>query len=143
MAVVGSSALLLLLLASPALGSRCNGEATPGPRNELPIDEAPPAFVKQVPNGKLYTIGQHGDKKDLVHLWGSPYENGYAMGQLLKEKMIKFIPEVYHYTEGQIIANLGNQTWCNMHALRCFGLREVMKLGLTAALDLSYERTAP
>jgi len=104
--------LPLTLLIVPALGSRCNGEATPGPRNAHPIDEAPPVFVKSVTNGKLYTIGQGGDVKDLVHVWGSPYENGYAMGELLRSKVRRFIPEVYTYTESQLVSNVGNATWC-------------------------------
>ena len=131
-----------LCLAS-AGASRCNGEATPGPPNTHPIDDAPPRLVKAAPNGKLYAIGQGGDAKDLLHLWGSPYENGVAMGTLLGPKIDRFIPEVYRYMETQVIPNLGNETWCEQRRLHCAGLRQALKLGLTAALNLSFHATAP
>jgi isopenicillin-N N-acyltransferase like protein len=134
--------LVVAAVLAPANSARCNGQATPGPRNTLPIDEAPPVFVKSVPNGKLFTVGQGDDKKDLLHLYGTPYENGFAMGTLLGPKFPSFVAEVYRYVEAQVISNLGNATWCTAHILECAGLREVMKLGLSAALELSYRRTA-
>ena len=131
----------LLLLLRPTGASRCQGSSSPGPRNVHPIDLAEPVFVKSVNNGKLFTVGQGDDKKDLLHLWGTPYENGFAAGQLLGDKFHDFIKDVYTYTEGQIVANANNQTWCDEHRVACPALREVLKLGLTAALDLSYART--
>ena len=133
----------LVLLTDAALASRCNGHSPPGPRNLHPIDDAKPVFVKQVINGKLYTVGQGDDKRDLVHVWGTPYENGLAMGQLLGPKVVKFIRDTYVYTEGQVVANLANVTWCAAHRLQCVALRGVMKAGLSAALDLSYRVTEP
>lgn len=132
-----------LWLTAPSDAADCNGQAVPGPRNTLPIDTAPPVFVKQVKNGKLYTVGQGDDKKQLIHVWGTPYDNGMAMGQLLGPKFAQFIREIYTYTESQIVSNLGNATWCGQHPIQCTVFREVMKLGITAALDLSYRRTAP
>eukprot|EP01050_Picozoa_sp_SAG11_P040337 SAG11_NODE_17482_length_517_cov_1.124402_1_plen_75_part_10 len=69
---------VLLLTLTMAEAADCNGAATPGPRNLQPIDEAPPVFVRAVSHGKLYTVGQGDDKKDLLHLWGTPYDNGMA-----------------------------------------------------------------
>jgi len=135
--------VLLGVCARTAESSRCNGDATPGPRNLNPVDTAAPVFVRHVQHGKLYTVGQGDDKRDLVHLWGTAYQNGYAMGSLLGEKVPRFIGEVYTYMEGQIIANLANETWCAEHVLECRDLRVAMKMGLGVALDLSYERTAP
>jgi isopenicillin-N N-acyltransferase like protein len=134
---------LLLTLLSTAEGAGCNGISTPGPRNLHPIDETPPVFVREVPNGKLYTVGLGDDKKDLLHLWGTPYQNGMAMGKLLGPKLTSFFNEVYQYTEGQIITNLANVTWCHEHPVRCHGLRDVMHMGLQVALNLSYYQTAP
>lgn len=74
--------------------AECNGAATPGPRNVHPIDEAAPVFVKAVPHGKLYRVGQGDDEKDLLHLWGTPYDNGMAMGTLLGPKLVSFFNEV-------------------------------------------------
>ena len=44
--------VVLLLAARRAESSRCNGDATPGPRNLNPIDTAAPVLVKQVRHGK-------------------------------------------------------------------------------------------
>ena len=85
----------LAALVPLAAGARCNGDAKPGPRNLLPIDDAPPKFVKQVKNGKLYTVGQGDDTRSLIHLWGTPYDNGMAMGQLLGPALHDFINGVY------------------------------------------------
>ena len=87
--------LSTLALLAPARASRCNGEATPGPRNLLPIDAAPPVLVASVPNGKLFRVGQGDDAKDLVHVWGAPRERGLAMGQLQRAKIVAFLPAVY------------------------------------------------
>jgi isopenicillin-N N-acyltransferase-like protein len=124
---------LLCSCAAAVLGAECNGHSTPGGRNLIPIDSAPPRFVRAVPNGKLFTIGTGDDTKTLIHLWGSPYENGVAMGTLLGPKMPAFIKEVYQYTETQIVAQAANNTF----------LAEVVKMGLTVALNLSYYQTAP
>jgi hypothetical protein len=135
--------LALALLVSASSAAECNGAATPGPRNTHPIDDAAPVYKRSVKNGKLYTVGHGDDTKDLLHVWGTPYENGMAMGTMLGPKLISFVREVYTYTEGQVISNLGNETWCNAHAVRCHGLREVMHMGLEVALNLSYHQTAP
>ena len=135
--------LALSLLLAPARASRCNGDAQPGAPNLHPIDTAPPVFVRAVPNGKLYSVGPAGDVKDLVHVWGTPYENGYAMGQLLAHKLKKFLPEVTLYFESQFVPKLANDTWCHEHRFRCGALKEVLQDGLTAALNLSYHMTAP
>ena len=121
--------------------SRCNGASLPGPRNTHPIDTSSPVFLRAVPNGKLYSVGPPGDERDLIHLWGTPYENGVATGQLLGAKFNRFVAEVYEYTEAQLISNLANATWCAAHALECKGLRAITKGGLSAALDLSYDVT--
>eukprot|EP00966_Prymnesium_polylepis_P121123 2799199-Prymnesium_polylepis.1 len=43
----------------------------------------------------LHRVGQGNDKKDLIHVWGSPYENGYAMGELLGSKLVTCVNSVY------------------------------------------------
>lgn len=86
----------LAALAVSANSADCNGAAPPGPRNTHPIDDAAPVFVRSVANGKLYSVGQGDDKRDLLHLYGSPYENGMAMGMLLGPKVVSFFNEVYH-----------------------------------------------
>ena len=136
-------ASLFVLFMHGAGAAECNGHATPGPRNTLPIDTAKPEFVRAVPNGKLFTAGPEGDRKDVVHLWGSPYENGAAMGALLGPKIQRFFAEVYKHVEEGFVKELANATWCEAHAIRCEAVRAITKMGLRTALDLSYRRTAP
>ena len=46
--------------------------------NLNPIIDQAPKFVKQIQNGKLYTVGSGDEQIYIVHLWGSPYEMGYV-----------------------------------------------------------------
>ena len=123
--------LLLACLIGTALGAECNGESTPGPPNNLPIDTAAPVFVASTANGKHYTVGSGDDQVDVVHVYGSPYDWGFAHGTLMKSKLVNFFPEVQKYMETQVIAKAQNNTF----------LAWVAKVGLDAALDLSYDVT--
>jgi len=122
---------LLCGLAGVAQGARCNGQSTPGPPNENPIDDSAPVFVASVPNGKHYTVGGGEDMLDLIHVWGSPYDWGFAHGSLLKEKVNRFLTEAYTYMEEQVVAKAANNTI----------LAWIAKVGLDAALDLSFDVT--
>ena len=59
------------------------------------------------------------------------------MGTLLGSRLVTFMKSVYVYTEGQIISNLGNETWCDAHRFECGALRDVMHMGLEVALNLN------
>lgn len=54
---------------------------------------------------------------------------GFAHGQLMKERLLKFFPEVYAYMETQVSSKNGTFT------------KLVEKFGLETALDLSYDAT--
>lgn len=86
-------------------------------------------LVRTVPNGKLYALGD--DDVSLVHVWGEPYDWGLAHGTLLKEELNKFFPDVMKYLEVQLIEKAANNS----------ALAWIAKVGLDAALDLSYEAT--
>ena len=122
---------LLTTMASQALAAECNGQSTPGPPNLEAVIDEPPVFVRQVANGKLYTVGTGDDIMDVMHVWGTPFEQGQAQGLLNKEKLESFITKVYTYMEDQIIAKAANNTF----------LAWVAKTGLSVALDASYEQT--
>jgi len=109
----------------------CNGHSTPGPQNLNPIDTSTPRFVKQVPNGKLYVAGTGENEFDLIHLWGTPYQMGLAQAGLVGDKMTRFIKETYSYVEQEIVKAAANNTQ----------LAEIVKMGITVALNLSYEQT--
>ena len=82
--------------------ARCSGDSPPGPPNLHPIDTSAPKLNKTVANGKLYTVGSGEDAVDLLHLYGTPYEQGFAHGTLLKEKLLAFYPQVETYLAEQI-----------------------------------------
>jgi hypothetical protein len=115
----------------PRWGAGCNGVSTPGPENTHPIQTAPPTFVRKVENGSLWTVSQGDQTVDVLHLYGRPYDWGYAHGTLMKEKLSHFYPEVYAYVAEQINAAAANNTF----------LQWVLDVGINAALDLSFERT--
>ncbi len=66
-------------------------------------------FVREVPNGKLYMGGAENNTFYIVHLWGrcednilvtlanfiSPYELGYAQGQLLSVVELRYVANLY------------------------------------------------
>jgi len=68
-----------------------------------PIGTEAPTFVASVPNGTLYTIGPAGPSQiSIVHVWGSPYQMGYAHGLLMKDKCQDLINSVWTYLEEQV-----------------------------------------
>ena len=95
-------ATILVAYLSVGLAARCEGESKPGPPNMKPIDKHPPVLKETVKHGKLFIVGNGEDAVDLLHLYGSPYEMGYAHGTLLKEKLLSFYPKVETYLAEQI-----------------------------------------
>jgi len=81
-----------------------------GPTNDFPIFEGNEnmRFVRQIQNGKLYqvTVPNSGQGTNssfwVIHVWGSPYEMGYAQGTLLKEELPSFINTVWEFLRSEI-----------------------------------------
>lgn len=71
--------------------------------NLNPIIDNEPVFVRQVKNAKLYTVGSGDDEIYIVHLWGTPYEMGYAHGMLIKERLTGLVDTFWDYMETQIV----------------------------------------
>jgi len=109
-------------------------DACPNKPNLNPIIIYEPTFVKQIKNAKLYTTGTAGvNKVNIVHLWGSPYEMGYAYGQILKDEINSTMNGFYVHIQQQAEAYLKDlpkpvQDW-------------IINLGLDVALGLTYEWT--
>jgi hypothetical protein len=68
----------LLAAAVTALDPSCVA-----PNNTIPVWTADPVFIRSVPNGKLYQAGTGNDTFNVLHVYGTPYQQGYAQGQLL------------------------------------------------------------
>lgn len=91
---------------------------------------------KSVKNGKLYSVvipnALHDNASQtvyVVHMWGSPYEQGYAQGQLLGPVVKSFIERTWAYLEQQVELVL--------HHVPAWLARYIADLGLDAALDLT------
>ena len=123
--------VVAVLCVSSVRCAECNGESTPGPPNLHPIHTSPPVLVKSVTNGKHFTIGDGDDQVDLLHLYGTPYDWGKAHGELMKDKLAKFYPEVQKYLETQLIKKAANSSV----------LAWIAEVGIDTALDMSYAVT--
>lgn len=89
------SALLCSALVS---ASYCHSHPSPTAQpNVFPITQPEAVFVRSVPNGALYELLVHDQNIAVVHLWGSPYQKGFAHGQLMKDKMAGFLSDVFNY----------------------------------------------
>jgi isopenicillin-N N-acyltransferase like protein len=81
----------------------CHGHPDPNAKPNLkPIDTGAPVFVKSVPNAELWTVGTGEYAVSVVHLWGTPYQKGFAHGTLMKETMTQMMDEVWDYLEDQV-----------------------------------------
>jgi len=73
-----------------------------GMPNTNPINTAPPVFMKETLNGKLYRGGIVAPFYRVVHMWGTPYEMGYAHGLLLRDDINALYDQVWSYLEKQV-----------------------------------------
>ena len=70
------------VLLPATLSSQCSGVD-----NVIPPWTGEPTFVKKVQNGALFVIKTNTSILHIMHVFGTPYEMGYAHGKLLTEEM--------------------------------------------------------
>jgi len=120
----------------------CNSK-TPyyGEPNMYPILDGNGAmtFLKQVHNGKLYSVNVNNDGGNtsstfnVIHVWGNPYEMGFAQGTLMKDNLKDYINSVWLYFEAQVEEVINTvPIWLAEY---------IADLGLDVALDATYEAT--
>jgi len=114
----------------------CHGKPNPGASpNLLGIVDglAQLKFIRSVKNGKLYRLGAGKGAVNVVHIYGSPYEMGFAHGALLKDEFKEFFPILWQYLEKQVTQVLKDlPEWlANL----------IANAGLDVALDFTYELT--
>lgn len=68
-----------------------------------PILDGSLTFVREIKNARLYIAGKGDDQIYVVHLWGSPYEMGFAHGTILKERVSALVQTLWTYFEFQIV----------------------------------------
>jgi len=84
-------------------GAHCSGKPNSNAApNNFGYVPAEPQFISSVEYGKLYTVGPQNQHLYLVHLYGDPYQMGFAHGTLLREQIITFITEVWQYVESEV-----------------------------------------
>lgn len=89
--------------------------------------------MREVKNGSLYVVGDHGDQVYVVHVYGSPYGMGYAHGTLLKSIIQDLIPNFYSHVESEIVQKLQYLPQ---------EIRDLIaNVGLDGALDLTHVLT--
>jgi isopenicillin-N N-acyltransferase-like protein len=126
--------LAVLLVAAfstnPSSLPQCGGVA-----NTNPILTDSPSLVRSVTNGHLYTVGAPlvSPEVMVLHVYGTPYEMGYAHGQLLAKEMNILLPSVLEWIEGQIEQAID--------VLPVVIQQIIAEYGLDAALDFTYYAT--
>eukprot|EP01104_Vermistella_antarctica_P001315 TRINITY_DN1136_c1_g1_i1.p1 TRINITY_DN1136_c1_g1~~TRINITY_DN1136_c1_g1_i1.p1 ORF type:complete len:445 (+),score=107.23 TRINITY_DN1136_c1_g1_i1:158-1492(+) len=97
--------LLLVCCVTAVYGAECSGKPDPNALpNYNPIDVGAPVFNSSAENGKLYTVGGgvNGTTLRILHVYGTPYEQGFAQGTLLKEALTGFYDNLWDYLEEQV-----------------------------------------
>jgi hypothetical protein len=132
---------VIAALVAPSLSAECHGKPSPEAQpNVLKISTDAPVFVKSAKNAKLYHVGEAEDMIKVVHLWGSPYEMGFAHGTIVKEDASKFIDDVWAYLELQVEQAI-NGSIPGSGKLKDWFMKMVADVGLDAALDLTTDAT--
>ena len=118
----------------------CSGSPAPGERESaFPIYDQPAetlTFVKAVPNAILYEAGPPNATFPVVHLYGSPYEVGFAQGTLMKETVREFVLKTWAYLDSELVDEMGDK-------LSPFVKELIVSKGMATALDWAAEVTAP
>ena len=122
--------------------------------NTHEINRNEPTFVSSVSNGKRFIVGQGYDKINIVHVYGTPYEMGLALGKLMSKELQQLIPEYFAYLDKtiedalKVLPKVRNRKSFRTSAchyidpsLFQFVAQWIAELGLPGALDLNYEIT--
>mmetsp|Transcript_8941 Transcript_8941/g.11058 ORF Transcript_8941/g.11058 Transcript_8941/m.11058 type:complete len:98 (-) Transcript_8941:1076-1369(-) len=83
--------LLFVFIFFCSLGAATNCPGTP---NLHAISVDAPIFVNSTDNGKYFVQNSVSPPLAIVHVYGTPYEMGFAQGVLLKDQLNSFYPEV-------------------------------------------------
>lgn len=132
--------IILLAILQFCLSAYCNGSPKPGEfTNDFPILEAKMQLIETVKNGKLFWTGSLSNPIPIVHVYGTPYEMGYAQGQLRRAAIKSFVTRVYAYLLSQIVEGIPENIDLIKPAFRDI----ILKKGMDAALDWCAKVTAP
>jgi len=130
---------LISLYLEQVSSAYCNGSPDDGERtNGFPIFDAKEmTFIKSVDNAMLFEAGPQNATFPVVHLWGSPYELGFAQGTLLKKEMNQFIYTLWAYLITELVDSFPSSNFPDAAKAK------VASMGIERALDWTAEQTAP
>lgn len=115
----------------------CNGSPDSGEfTNDFPILDGDMVLKKTVTNGALYETGPSNARFDVVHLWGTAREMGVAQGELVGEKIFKFVHGTFEYIEDSVIDDSKFP-----HVPKAIK-KMILEKGVNAALDWTAKVTA-
>lgn len=125
-----ASLALACVLAVAAAQQNCHGVP-----NFLPVSTDAPVLVNKTTYGKFYQQTSVSPPLNILHLYGTPYDFGFAHGTLMREQIQTLFPEFYTYIYDQI------QPY--VHTLPLWLQKTIEVGGVAAALDATYELTKP
>lgn len=116
----------------------CSGSPTTGNfTNDYDIiSHSSTVLSKSVKNGKLFLSGPSNARFPIVHVWGTPYEMGYAQGELQKRYITEFVSKTYAYLLNMVVSEMGE-------LISPFFQDLIVLKGMDRALDWCAEITAP
>ena len=102
--MISTLIVLLVVLLHKTDAAFCNGAPDEGDfTNNYPVIDGEMKMIKSVKNGVLYETGPDNAKFDVVHVFGSPYEMGYAQGELVGDKIRQFVHGTFSYIIDSVI----------------------------------------
>lgn len=125
-------------LISTATSAYCSGKPAEGERvNQFPNFDGPIRFKKSIKNAMLFEAGPLNASFPIVHLWGNPYEIGFAQGTLRKQEIIAFVTKTWAYLSTMLVDALSGERLPK-------SVKEILvQKGMDRALDWTAEETAP
>jgi len=124
--------LIFSSLCTTFTSAQCDGQPS-----KFAIYNEAPVFLNQSQNGKLYVIGPPDNQVNIIELYGTSYEMGYAQGVLLKNEIHDIFDNFFPY----ITDMLNNLITKYADYLPKFLIDALEKGGIRLALDLTYELT--
>jgi isopenicillin-N N-acyltransferase-like protein len=79
-------------------GAYCHGSPDAGERtNDYDIIDTELTLVKSIKNAMVFEAGPANARFPVVHVWGTPYEMGYAQGTIRRKEIIDFVSKTWAY----------------------------------------------
>lgn len=130
--------IVVLAILSSTYAAYCNGKPADGERvNTLPIVDERLKFRGQIKNAMHFQAGPENAVFDVVHLWGTPYEMGFAQGSLMKRQVVEFISKTWTYLSEELATSFPGDHLSP--AMKEF----ITQKGIDRALDWTAKVTAP